>query len=88
MMNSRFVRKCAAPVATAGLILSALMHAAPAIADPSSDDSDDTSDSSDSSDSSESPFYAPHTYAGPGWDYAYSGGPGGDTSVYCSPCAN
>ena len=63
------------------MILSALMHAAPAIADPSSDDS------SDSSDSSDSPSYAPNTHAGPGWDYAYSGGPGGDTTVHCSPCS-
>ena len=76
MMNSRFLRKCAVPVATAGMILSALVHAAPASADPSSDDNE-----------IDSPYYSPDTYAGPGWDYAYSGGPGGDSTVYCSPCA-
>ncbi len=80
MMKSRFVRKCAVPVATVGLILSALVHAAPAIAEPSCDDGDDSSECTDS------PFYAPDTYAGPGWDYADSGGPGGDYTVDCSPC--
>lgn len=63
------------------MILSALVHATPAIADPSDDDDDDYSYSGDS------PFYGPDTYAGPGYDYAYSGGPGGDTTVHCSPCA-
>lgn len=99
MMSSRFVRKCAVPVATAGMILGALVHAAPVIADPSSDDTEDSDYSGDSDDtfyggdsgnsgySIDSPFYGPHTYAGPGWDYAYSGGPGGDTTVFCSPCA-
>ncbi len=96
MMNSRFVHKCAVPVATAGMVLSALMHAAPAIANPSSDgsgyagDSDDTfygGDSGNSGYSIDSPYYGPSTYAGPGYDYAYSGGPGGDTTVFCSPCA-
>jgi hypothetical protein len=101
MMNLRFVRKCLVPVATAGMILSApmhaaLVHAAPAIANPSSDDgdyagdSDDTfygGDSGNSGYSIDSPYYGPNTYAGPGYDYAYSGGPGGDTTVFCSPCA-
>ena len=96
MMDSRFVRKCAVTVATAGLILGALGHAAPAMANPSSDDTDYPGDSDDSfygGDSGnsgysiDSPYYGPDTYAGPGYDYAYSGGPGGDTTVFCAPCA-
>ena len=96
MMDSRFVRKCAVHVATAGMILGALVHAAPAIAGPSSDDTDYPGDSDDSfygGDSGnsgysiDSPYYGPGTYAGPGYDYAYSGGPGGDTTVFCAPCA-
>lgn len=80
MTNSRFLRKCAVPVAAVGMILGGLVHAAPASAD-------ETDGSTQSSDDRDSPYYGPDTYAGPGYDYAYSGGPGGDYSVDCSPCA-